>query len=114
MVAFVAGDEPKAHGNLSVIEKLAGQRNHTVNQVSFDYVFSNLAFAGLVRRHAAVGENETRDTVRCEVVDEMLHPCKVCIARWRHSVLPSHVFAQALAAPVAVIERWVSKDEVCL
>ena len=39
--------------------------------------------------------------VRREMVDEMLHPGKVRITGRRHAVLPPHVFAKSLPAPVA-------------
>jgi len=44
----------------------------------------------------------------------MLDPGEVGVpARWR-PVLPAHVLAQALPAPVAVIERRVGQDEIGL
>src|ERR1051326_6080075 len=110
MIAFVASDEPEAERNLSVVEKLARQRDHAIDKIRFDDVFSNLSFARLIRRHAAVGEHESGQTRRREVMDEVLHPRKVRIARWRHTIFPAHVFPQTLTTPVAVIERRVGED----
>ena len=44
----------------------------------------------------------------------MLHPGEVGVARRRRAVLPAHVVAQAVAAPVAHVERRVGEDEVGL
>ena len=49
-----------------------------------------------------------------EVVDEVLHPGEVGVARRRHAVLPALVVAQQVAAPVAVVERRVGQDVVGL
>jgi len=70
--------------------------------------------ARLVGRHAAVGQHEAGDAGWRQVVNEMLDPGEVGVpARWR-PVLPAHVLAQALPAPVAVIERRVGQDEIGL
>ena len=49
-----------------------------------------------------------------EVVDDVLHPGEVGVARRRHAVLPALVVAQALAAPVADVEGRIGEDEVGL
>jgi hypothetical protein len=49
-----------------------------------------------------------------EVVDEVLHPGEVGVARRRHAVLPAHVVVQQLAAPVAVVEGRVGEHVVGL
>ena len=59
-VLFVLGKEPEADGNLRRVEKLARQRDHAIHEVGFDDGLADLAFAGLVRRHAAVGQHEAR------------------------------------------------------
>ena len=43
-------------------------------------VLRNLALAGLVRRHGAVGEDEPRDAKGGEVVHDVLHPRVVGVA----------------------------------
>src|SRR5574341_711409 len=48
VIAFVARDKPKTNRNLRVVEELARERDHTINQISFDDCLSNLAFARLV------------------------------------------------------------------
>ena len=45
---------------LRAVEELAGERDHAVHEVGFDEHFVDLAFAGLARRNAAVGEDESR------------------------------------------------------
>ncbi len=49
---FIPGNKPEADGNLSAVEELAGEGA------------AEVAFAGLVGGHAAIGV----------VVDEVLHP----------------------------------------
>ena len=46
------------------------------------------------------------------MVNHVLKPCKVGIARWRHSVLPPHIVRQLVRAPVREIERRVCHDEI--
>ena len=46
----------------------------------FDKRAADVAFAGLVGRHAAIGEHEAGHPARREVVDEVLHPGEVGVA----------------------------------
>jgi hypothetical protein len=48
------------------------------------------------------------------VVEEVLHPGEVRVARGRHAVLPAHVFRRRSLAPVAVVERRVGEHVVGL
>src|SRR6058998_1496759 len=77
MILFVAGDEPEACRNLRRVEKLAGQRDHAVHEIGFDDVLPDFAFPGLIRRHRAVREDKTCDSVRCKMIDDVLHPGEV-------------------------------------
>jgi hypothetical protein len=61
VILFISGQEPKAGRNLSRVEELAGEGDHAINQVGFDNAFPNFAFAGLVRGHGSVGEDEAGD-----------------------------------------------------
>ncbi len=45
---------------------------------------------------------------------DVLHPDEVGVAHGRGSELPALVLAQALAAPLLHVERWVRQDEVRL
>ena len=49
-----------------------------------------------------------------QVVDEVLHPGEVGVARRRHAVLPALVILQQFAAPVAVVEGRIGQHEVGL
>ena len=109
-VVLVLRQEPEADGNLRAVEKLAGQRHHAVHEVGLDDGFADVAFAGLIGRHAAVGQHEAGHAVRREVVDEVLHPGEVGVALGRHAVLPAHVVV--LAEPVGIVEGRIGEDEV--
>ena len=74
---------PEADRDLRRVEELAGQRDHAIDEVGLDDRFADLAFAGLVRRHRAVGEHKTGGAGRGQVMDEMLHPGEIGVAgRW--------------------------------
>ncbi len=107
---FVFREEPEADGNLRAVEELAGEGDHAVHEVGFDEFLPDLAFAGLVGGHAAIGEDEARHALRREVVDEVLHPGEVGIALGRDAVLPAHVVV--LAEPVGVVEGRVGENVV--
>src|SRR5881628_1997174 len=47
-------------------------------------------------------------------MDEVLHPGVVGIARGRGAIDPALVVLEQLAAPVAVIERWIGQNVVGL
>ncbi len=108
--AFVAGQEPQAYRNLRAVEELARQCDHAIDQIGLDQGLADLAFAGLVGAHAAVGEHEASVAVGREVVDEVLYPGEVGVAFGRHAVLPAHVVV--FAVPVAVVERRVGQHVV--
>ena len=114
VVFRIASEEPEAGGNLCGVKELAGQRDHAVDEIGFDYIFSDFAFAGLVRRHRAVGEDEAGETHRRKVMDDVLHPGEVGIARGRLAELPPFIIAQAVTAPVRNIERRVGENEIGL
>ncbi len=107
---LAAGEEPEADGDLGAIEELAGEGDHAVDEVGFDEGFADLAFAGLIRGHAAIGEDEAGHAMRGEVVDEVLNPGEVGIALRRDAVLPADVVV--LAVPVGVVEGRVGEDVV--
>ena len=88
---LVARDEPQAHGDLCRVEQLTRQRDHAVHEVGLDELLADLALAGLLGRHRAVGEHEAGHARRREVVDDVLDPGEVGVARRRHAVLPAHV-----------------------
>ena len=90
-------EEPEADGNLRAVEELAGEGDHvvlrfaqdlrsgfaltkcaiahgSVHEVGLDEGAADVAFAGLVGGHAAIGEDEAGHALRGEVVDEVLHP----------------------------------------
>ena len=113
-VALVAGEEPETDRDLGRVEELARQGDHAVDEVRLDDVLADLALARLVRAHRAVGEDEAGDPGRREVVDEVLDPGEVGVARRRHAVHPALVVPEQLAAPVAVVERRVGEDVVGL
>ena len=108
--ALVFREEPEADGNLRGVEKLAGQGDHAVHEVGLDDGAADVAFAGLVGGHAAIGEDEAGHAVGREVVDEVLHPGEVGVALGRDAELPAHVVV--LAVPVGVVEGRVGQDEV--
>lgn len=54
---FVFREEPEADGDLRAVEELAGEGDHAVHEVGLDEGAADVAFAGLVGGHAAVGED---------------------------------------------------------
>ena len=113
-ILLVAGEEPEADGNLRRVEELAGQGHHAVHEIGLDHPLANLALAGLVRRHGAVGQHEARQPRGRQMVDEVLHPGEVGVAGRRHAVDPALVFLEQLAAPVAVVEGRIGEHVVGL
>jgi len=101
-------------GDLGRVEELAGQGDHAVDQVRLNDRLADLALARLVRRHRAVGEDETGDPGRCQVVDEVLDPGEVRVARRRHAVGPALVVLEQFAPPVAVVEGRIGQDPIGL
>jgi len=67
--------------------------------------FANLAFAGLVGGHVAVGKDEARHARGSEVLEKVLHPGVVGVAVGRHAEFPTGVFAPTVAAPA--IQFWI-------
>ena len=62
--ALLLRQEPEADGNLRAVEELAGQGDHAVHEVGLDEGAADVAFAGLVGGHAAIGEDEAGHAVR--------------------------------------------------
>ena len=72
-----------------------------MNEIGFDDVLADFSFARLVRRHRSVREHETCETVRREMVNDVLHPGKIRVAHGWFSELPAFVVAQPVAAVAA-------------
>ena len=99
------GQEPEAHRNLGAVEELAGQGHHAVHQIGLDQGLADLAFAALVGAHAAVGQHKARHALRCQMVEEVLHPGEVGVALGRHPEFPADVVIPA--DPVGIVERRI-------
>ena len=93
-------------------EELRGQRDHARDQVRLDQRLADLALAGLLGGHRAVGEDHAGRAVGAEFVDDVLEPGEVRVACWGDAVAPPRVIR--LARPVGHVERWVGQDEVGL
>ena len=109
-----ACEEPQADRDLRRVEELPRQRDHAVHEVRLDDVLADLALAGLVGGHGAVGEDEPGEARGRQVVDHVLHPGVVGVARGRRAVLPALVVPEPIAAPVAHVEGRIGEDEVGL
>ena len=114
-VRFVAREEPEADGDLRRVEELARQRDHAVDEVGLDDRLADLALARLA-------------ATTCEPFAST-KPAMPVGARWWMKCCTQAKFAlpaggtpyfqrtsslQALAAPVAVVERRVGEDVVGL
>src|SRR5437660_1565245 len=94
VVFLIAGQEPETGGNGRRIKELAREHNHAVHEVGFNDVLSDFAFAGLIGRHGAVGEDKAGDTGGREMIDDVLHPGEVGVSDWWFAELPAFVVAQ--------------------
>ena len=77
-------------------------------------IHDGVAFGRLVGGHAAVGVDEAGHARGRDVVEEVLHPGVVGVARGRLTERPAGGFAQAVAAPTAHVERRIGQDVVGL
>ena len=114
VAALVLGQEPQAGRNLRVEEELRRQRHHHLDHVGLDHRAADLALAVLVGRHAAVGQHHAGLTARAQVVQDVLQPAVVGIARRWRAVHPARIIQQPLAAPVADVEGRVGQHVVGL
>ncbi len=74
---------------------------------------ADVAFDELVGGHAAISEDEAGHAVGREVVDEVLHPGEVGVARRRRAILTALVALRPLGAPVeGVIEEGQTEADV--
>ena len=55
---FVFREAPEADGYLRAVEELAGDGDHAVHELGLDEGAADVAFAGLVGGHAAIGDDE--------------------------------------------------------
>ena len=75
---------------------------------------ADVAFAGGIAGHRAVGQDEPRRAGGREVMDEVLDPGVVGVADRGHAVLPAGIVPKPVAAPIGHIEGRIGQDEVGL
>ena len=95
---------------------MAGQGDHAVDEVVFDELLADLAFALGVGGHGAVGEDEAGDAVFREFAHHVENPGVVGIAGGRGVVaVPASVVDEFVgAAPVLQVEGGIGHDVVGL
>ena len=117
-IAAVFSQDPQTSRNLCGVKKLPRQRHHAIHDScsigGFEHGLADIAFAGLVGAHRAIGQHHARHATGSQVVVDVLQPCVVGVTHGWHAELPAHVVAQAVAAPVGDIEGRVGEDVVGL
>lgn len=113
-IPFVPGQEPEADGNLGGVEELARQGHHAVHQVGLNDGLADIALSGLVGGHGTVGQHETCGARGSQMVEKVLDPCEVGVARRGHTVDPALVILQQLPPPIAIVEGRVGQDVIRL
>ncbi len=112
MLRLVARKEPQRHGNARAVEELVGQGDDALHEVGVDDVLANLAFTTRLAGKGAIGKDEADATGGTEVMDHVLHPGEVGIARRRQAIGPAHILLQAALTPIGEIERRIGHDEI--
>src|SRR5438128_1584935 len=87
----VTRDEPKARGDRRTVKEVRREIHDAVDKLGLDDSTSYLVLARLTRVETSIGEHKPGDSVRCEVMNDVLDPRVVRVARRRNSVLPSDV-----------------------
>ena len=77
---FVFRKEPETDGDLRSINEAAGECDHAVHEAGLDEGAADVAFAGPVGGHSAIGEDEAGHALGREVVAEVLHQGEVGVA----------------------------------
>ena len=116
-VAVAAGTVHKPEGcrYLCVQEQFGGQVDDTVDEVAVrNERLADVAFAAGLAGEGAFGEHHACSSIWGEVVDEVLQPSEVGVARWRRAIFPAAIVAQQFTTPVADVERRVGDDEIGL
>ena len=107
---FVPGEEPQGNGDLGGVEKLGGHGHDTVHQVRLDDVFPDIPLAAGLGGKGAVGQHHAHAPVGGQVVNHVLEPRKVGVARRRRPILPAHIVLQFIRPPVGEVKRRVCHD----
>ena len=114
LLRLVATDKPKTYRNTRTVEQLRRQSHDSLYQVGFDDGLANLSLAATLTRKRTIRQHQTNLSVRCQMVNHVLHPRKVGVASWWQTILPAHIFLKRTLSPVAEIERRIGKNVICL
>lgn len=90
-IGLRARQKPQTDRDLDGVKELAGERHHAIDKIGLDQVLADLALAGLVRRHGAVGEHKACGAGRRQMKKEVLDPGEVGITGRRHAIGPALV-----------------------
>ena len=104
---LVLGKEPERYRNLRRVEELRRHCDDTVHKVSVDNVFADFTFTAGLRGKRTICKHHANTTIRCEMPDHVLQPCKVGVASRRRTILPTDVINEFIRAPAGKIERRI-------
>lgn len=78
---LVFADEPEGYGNGHAVEEVGGQGDDAFHQIRLNDVFPDFPLAGRLGGQGAVGQHQPDFPVRGKVVDHVLDPGVVGVAR---------------------------------
>lgn len=96
-VRLVPREEPERGRDLRVEEKLRGKVHDAVDEPRLDEGLADVDLARTLRGERALGKDEARAPRWTQVIEEVLDPRVVRVARRGHAELPAAVRAQELA-----------------
>ena len=91
LLLLVLGKEPQGYRNLRCIEKLGWHRNDAFHQIRIHDVLTDFTFTAALGGKRTVCQHHADFAVGCQMVDHVLQPCKVGVARRRQTVLPAYI-----------------------
>lgn len=112
LLLFVPVEEPQGDGDLGGVEQLSWHSDDAVHQIGLDDVLPNFPLAPRLGGQGAVSQHHADPPAGGQVVDHVLEPGEVGVARRGLPVLPPGVVSQLVRPPVGEVEGGIGHDKV--
>src|SRR5690606_30297177 len=111
-IATITAHKPKGSRDLRIQKQFGRKVYNTVDQVSLNQCFSDIALTATFGSQCAFCQYKARLSAGRQVIQEMLDPGIIGISGGWCAVLPTTISTEQVATPITHIKRWIGYNVI--